>query len=513
MPLESVKSLVTSLLDLLPEDSSPIVIVVKPEMPPPTVAKTNGQRPRPKGPVYDPTVVYVLEFSTMLSVIRQETVEAVGQVVAEALQTVLRDAANVHPVIVSRTIFYLLNLLHASHEHAFIRAPVILHNISSFDKAVLERSALPILQGISLCIKEQGPLRKEMTSSPDFWAILTALHSYKETSAKVFDTVESVSVGTISAITADNYESAISLLNDFATAGSIGSVSEQKYDKVARKSKTGKQSKPKSNEVVTRGNKAVSIIYRLTSRVPALIQQSHLERNEEAWVAYWSPVFRALTSQCVNPCREIRHQAFSSLQRSLLSPELTSADHKEWTAIFGEVLFPLIIRLLKPEVYQSDPVGMSETRVQAATLLCKVFLHYLVLLSEWDGMLDLWLKILDIMDRLMNSGQGDNLEEAVPESLKNILLVMSSSGYLVPPSQGSDGGTLWVETWKRLDRFLPNLMPEVFPGEAAKPASATPAAPPSGNESTGQSLEGDVQNKEASKEQTEQPAPPLVSAQ
>ena len=52
---------------------------------------------------------------------------------------------------------------------------------------------------------------------------------------------------------------------------------------------------------------------------------------------------------------------------------------------------------------------MSETRMQAATLLCRIFLHYLVLLSEWDGMVELWLKILDIMDRLMNSGQGDNL--------------------------------------------------------------------------------------------------------
>jgi len=52
---------------------------------------------------------------------------------------------------------------------------------------------------------------------------------------------------------------------------------------------------------------------------------------------------------------------------------------------------------------------MSETRVQAATLLCKIFLHYLVLLSEWDGMLELWLRILDLMDRLMNSGQGDSL--------------------------------------------------------------------------------------------------------
>lgn len=208
------------------------------------------------------------------------------------------------------------------------------------------------------------------------------------------------------------------------------------------------------------------------------MQQSHLENNE-AWAAYWSPIFGALTTQCTNPCREIRHQAFSSLQRSLLSPELTSGEHEEWTAIFGEVLFPLIVKLLKPEVYSSDPVGMSETRVQAATLLCRIFLHYLVLLSKWDGMLDLWLKILDIMDRLMNSGQGDSLvsclpichfsvvankhqqEEAVPESLKNILLVMSSSGYLVPLSADPSQEKLWVETWKRLDRFLPDLRKEL----------------------------------------------------
>jgi brefeldin A-resistance guanine nucleotide exchange factor 1 len=128
-----------------------------------------------------------------------------------------------------------------------------------------------------------------------------------------------------------------------------------------------------------------------------------------AWAAYWSPIFKALTTQCTNPCREIRHQSFSFLQRTLLSEELTTGNHEEWTAIFGEVLFPLIFRLLKPEVFSTDPVGMSETRVQAATLLCRIFLHYLVLLSKWDGMLELWLKIIDVMDRLMNSGQGDSL--------------------------------------------------------------------------------------------------------
>ncbi len=154
--------------------------------------------------------------------------------------------------------------------------------------------------------------------------------------------------------------------------------------------------------------KSVEMIYQLTSRIPMLMQQSHLESGK-AWEAYWSPIFGALTTQCTNPCREVRHQSFSSLQRSLLSPQLNSGNQKSWTAIFDEVLFPLIFKLLKPEVYSTDPIGMSETRLQGANLLCRIFLHYLPSLAEWDGMLNLWLKILDIMDRLMNSGQGDSL--------------------------------------------------------------------------------------------------------
>ena len=84
-------------------------------------------------------------------------------------------------------------------------------------------------------------------------------------------------------------------------------------------------------------------------------------------------------------------------------------------------------------------------------------------------MLDLWLRILDVMDRLMNSGQGDNLEEAVPESLKNILLVMADGGFIQPPSDGSPPTELWNETCKRVDRFLPDLIAEIFPHVNAPP--------------------------------------------
>jgi brefeldin A-resistance guanine nucleotide exchange factor 1 len=38
---------------------------------------------------------------------------------------------------------------------------------------------------------------------------------------------------------------------------------------------------------------------------------------------------------------------------------------------------------------------------------------------------------------------------------------MSSSGYLAPPSKDPSQENLWVETWKRLDRFLPDLRKEL----------------------------------------------------
>lgn len=286
----------------------------------------------------------------------------------------------------------------------------MLHTIASFKKELFDRSAPLVLQGLTQCIKEPGPLRNEIMTSPDFWVILRSLAANSNAASTVFEILEGVAVGSPPTIMADNYESAVKLLNEFATAGRVGATIEQKQDKRVKRGQppVKQEKKPQVEAAVARGVKAITMIYSLTDRIPSLMEQSHLE-SQEAWAAYWSPIFGALTTQCTNPCREIRHQAFSSLQRTLVSGSLTSGEHEEWTAIFGEVLFPLIVRLLKPEVYSSDPVGMSETRVQAATLLCKIFLHHLVKLSKWEGMLDLWLKILDIMDRLMNSGQGDSL--------------------------------------------------------------------------------------------------------
>jgi golgi-specific brefeldin A-resistance guanine nucleotide exchange factor 1 len=79
------------------------------------------------------------------------------------------------------------------------------------------------------------------------------------------------------------------------------------------------------------------------------------------------------------------------------------------------------------------------------------------------------------------------LEEQVPESLKNCLLVMADGGFLVRPGQKRVGGMeeeaaeekgeennekenerierIWEETKKRVDRFLPGLFGQIFPEE------------------------------------------------
>lgn len=53
-------------------------------------------------------------------------------------------------------------------------------------------------------------------------------------------------------------------------------------------------------------------------------------------------------------------------------------------------------------------------------------------------------------------------EEAVRENLKNVVLFMASSGYLVPPARDPSKKELWEETWKRLNRFAPDLQSDLL---------------------------------------------------
>lgn len=71
----------------------------------------------------------------------------------------------------------------------------------------------------------------------------------------------------------------------------------------------------------------------------------------------------------------------------------------------------------------------------------------------------------------------------MPESLKNVILVMNASDILVhpDPSSGPERIALWTETRDRLEHFLPGLLQDLIPPpppeaeEAAVPAEESTA--------------------------------------
>ena len=113
MPVDALKPLIQTLLAQLPDDPSSIVISVKSENEP--ITSANGQQPLATGPIYDPATVYLLELCTVLALRDSETIAAIGGDVAEALLDVMRNAPNYHHIMISRTMYYVLQILHASY--------------------------------------------------------------------------------------------------------------------------------------------------------------------------------------------------------------------------------------------------------------------------------------------------------------------------------------------------------------------------------------------------------------
>ena len=81
-------------------------------------------------------------------------------------------------------------------------------------------------------------------TSPDFWLILRNLAANPKSAPTVFEILEGiVNADSPPTIMADNYESAVSLLNDFASAGSVGPPPAPKPERGVRRGPSVRQEK------------------------------------------------------------------------------------------------------------------------------------------------------------------------------------------------------------------------------------------------------------------------------
>ncbi|XP_028278427.1 Golgi-specific brefeldin A-resistance guanine nucleotide exchange factor 1 isoform X2 [Parambassis ranga] len=226
-------------------------------------------------------------------------------------------------------------------------------------------------------------------------------------------------------------------------------------------------------------------------------EQRHLEASgkkieadsQTLWTSCWCPLLQGIAWLCCDARRQVRMQALTYLQRALLVHDLQTLNATEWESCFNKVLFPLLTKLLD-NISPADVGGMEETRMRACTLLSKVFLQHLSPLLSLPTFAALWLTILDFMDKYMHAGSSDLLPEAIPESLKNMLLVMDTAGIFHSADSRTGYSDLWEITWERIVCFLPHLREELFkqtviadplPGPPAEPLQQAPPAgrPPS----------------------------------
>ncbi|XP_060728414.1 Golgi-specific brefeldin A-resistance guanine nucleotide exchange factor 1 isoform X2 [Tachysurus vachellii] len=228
-------------------------------------------------------------------------------------------------------------------------------------------------------------------------------------------------------------------------------------------------------------------------------EQRHLEASgkkieadsQTLWSSCWCPLLQGMAWLCCDARRQVRMQALTYLQRALLVHDLQTLDAVEWESCFNKVLFPLLTKLLD-NISPADVGGMEETRMRACTLLSKVFLQHLSPLLSLPTFAALWLTILDFMDKYMHAGSSDLLLEAIPESLKNMLLVMDTAGIFHSADSRTGYSDLWEITWERIDCFLPHLREELFkqavmpepvlsvpvePAPASVPTSPSPPVP------------------------------------
>ncbi|KAK0421394.1 hypothetical protein QR680_015210 [Steinernema hermaphroditum] len=197
----------------------------------------------------------------------------------------------------------------------------------------------------------------------------------------------------------------------------------------------------------------------------------------DMWNNCWKPLLQGLARLTSDCRRQIRPAALSYLTRALLIPELEEMDSTCWESFFADVVFPMLTKLLE-NFSPMDILGKEETRFRAIQLVSKTLLNHLTPLARLEKFETLWFHLIDLLERFLHLERSDMLSDAVPESLKNMILVLDRTDTF------STIPDLRTKTMEKLKAFLPGLIEEldrlehVEPKESQKPSTATCQAQP-----------------------------------
>ncbi|KAK0584989.1 hypothetical protein LWI29_021769 [Acer saccharum] len=225
-------------------------------------------------------------------------------------------------------------------------------------------------------------------------------------------------------------------------------------------------------------DRSVSAIELMGGAVVCLVRWSSETKNtvgEEAAIKLsqdigemWLRLVQALKKVCLDQREEVRNHAIQVLQRSLAAVDGIHLPNALWFQCFDMVIFTLLDDLLEIAQGNSpkDYRNIDGTLVLAMKLMSKAFLQLLQDLSLQPSFCKLWLGVLNHMERYMTlklrGKRSEKIHELIPELLKNNLLVMKTTGILMP-TDDIGGDSFWQLTRLHVKKISPSIESEVFP--------------------------------------------------
>ena len=177
----------------------------------------------------------------------------------------------------------------------------------------------------------------------------------------------------------------------------------------------------------------------------------------------WLKIVKVFQHGCADGRLTVRNQACILLQQVLLSASSMQFSALQVGVVMKSVVLAIVndmVSIVKKKRNHEFP-EMDKTARIALLMLSKCILQYLPSLVELGDFAKIWLDTLSIFD-LANTCASDELSEAAPETLKNLLLVMATQGILHREWTDDQGVNLWNVTWQHARAISANLTPSEY---------------------------------------------------
>ena len=206
------------------------------------------------------------------------------------------------------------------------------------------------------------------------------------------------------------------------------------------------------------------------------------EDKAEIIAGAWGDVVRELGRISYEDARAaVRDDAVLTLQRVLLGARELDAGGDLWLTTFDSVLFATLRELTETvrKMKGRDGGAAENTARIAVSCVTKTFLQYASKMrdEDEDAFAGALLAVIDAASSLQKHAKTDELIDAVPEAIKNVLLVVSASDIVARESE------LWGKMWARATAVDADLTPENLGlGVVSSSSEETDAVAPRANE-------------------------------